>query len=69
MRSMIKVRLNGAVTYVEGVDHHHACHATHKIIATTLDPVLPDGDWIEVTSVDSEVREFVLLEHESGYLS
>lgn len=73
---MIKVRLNGAVTSVDCVEHNLADHVTHMVVATTLEPVLPSGDWVEVTRIDSDMREFASAElvwageeQESGYLS
>lgn len=73
---MIKVRLNGAVTYVQVRPEDHAAPGTNEIIATTLEPVLPHGDWIEVTSIGSDMREFASADrvwagedHEPGHLS
>lgn len=56
----ILVSLNGVVTEVDATEELERYYLDHPWVR--FEPVLPVGDWVEVTSIGSDMREFASAE-------
>jgi len=56
----MRVLLDGKEAYLPYLLEQLADHRTGHVVGSRQVPVLPDGEWVEVTTIDSEVPEYAL---------
>jgi hypothetical protein len=57
MKTMII--LNGVETEVPAYEVVHVDQFTHEPVVTVLEPVLPEGHWVDITSFSDKYKNYL----------